>query len=118
MKMKNVITVIAFALVILLGTDSTVAQGLAQNADRPEVIAKAKTADLSKTLELNGDQQRSIFRALVTNEVSYSKQIKGKNLSDAQVIADKKKLDDALTTSMKKTLTADQFEKWKTLPKQ
>jgi hypothetical protein len=116
--MKNILTVIAFALVMLVGIDSTVAQGLTQNADRPEVIAKAKTADLSQTLELNGDQQRSVFRALVTNEVNYSKHIKGKNINDVQVNADKKKFDDALMNSMKKTLTAEQFEKWKTLQKQ
>ncbi len=116
--MKNVITVIAFALVMLFGIDNAVAQGLTQDADRPEVIAKTKTADLSEKLQLNGDQQRSVFRALVANEVSYGKHINGKNLSDAKVSADKKKFDDVLMTSMKKTLTADQFEKWKALPKQ
>jgi hypothetical protein len=116
--MKKVITVIAFALVILFGADSTVAQGLTQDADRPEVIAKTKTADLNKTLQLNGDQQRSVFRALVANEVSYKKYINGKDSNDAKVIADKKKFDDVLMTSMKKTLSADQFEKWKALPKQ
>ncbi|MGK0427640.1 MAG: hypothetical protein ACJAUR_001754 [Ulvibacter sp.] len=116
--MKNVITVIAFTLVTLLGINSAVAQGLTQDADRPEVIAKTKTADLSETLQLNGDQQRSVFRALVANEVSYKKNISGKNPSDAQVISDKKKFDDALMTSMKKTLTPEQFEKWITLPKQ
>jgi len=116
--MKNVITVIAFTLVMLFGIDGAVAQGLSENADRPEVIAKTKTANLSETLQLNGDQQRSVFRALVANEVSYKKHINGKNLSDAKVSADKKKFDDALMSSMKKTLTADQFEKWMALPKQ
>ena len=116
--MKNVITVIAFALVMLLGVNTTVAQGLTQDADRPEVIAKNKTADLNKTLGLNGDQQRSVFRALVANEVNYRKHVNGKNLSDAKVSADKKKFDDVLMTSMKKTLTAEQFTKWKALPKQ
>ena len=116
--MKNVITVIAFTLVMLFGIDGAVAQGLTQNADRPEVIAKTKTADLTESLQLNGDQQRAVFRALVANEVSYGKHIKGKNLSDANVSADKKKFDYALMTSMKKTLTADQFQKWMALPKQ
>ena len=116
--MKNLITVIAFILVMLFSIDGAVAQSLTQDADRPEVIAKTKTADLSEKLQLNGDQQRSVFRALVANEVSYRKNINGKNLSDAKVSADKKKFDDALITSMKKTLTADQFEKWKAMPKQ
>ncbi|MFT5236419.1 MAG: hypothetical protein ACI9M9_000003 [Flavobacteriaceae bacterium] len=116
--MKNVITVIAFALVMLLGIDTTVAQALTQNTERPEVIAKTETANLSEALQLNGDQQRSVFRALVANEVSYRKHINGKNLSDAKVSADKKKFDGVLMTSMKKTLTAEQFTKWKALPKQ
>ncbi|MFT5983128.1 MAG: hypothetical protein ACI9RM_001569, partial [Ulvibacter sp.] len=73
--MKNVITVIAFALVMLLGIDTTVAQALTQNTERPEVIAKTETANLSEALQLNGDQQRSVFRALVANEVSYRKHI-------------------------------------------
>ena len=116
--MKNLRTIIAFTLVLILGVDSAFAQDLTQDANRPEVIAKTKTANLSEALQLNGDQQRSVFRALVANEVSYKKNIIGKNPSDAQVIADKKKIDDALIASMKKTLTAEQFEKWKTLPKQ
>jgi hypothetical protein len=102
----------------MLGVDSAFAQDLAQDANRPEVIAKTKTADLSETLQLNGDQQRSVFRALVAKEVSYKKNISGKNPSDIQVIVDKKKIDDVLMTSMKNTLTAEQFEKWKTLPNQ
>lgn len=115
--MKNVITVIAFAFVMLLGVNTTVAQTLSQDTDRPEVIAKNKTADLNEVLELDGDQQRAVFRALVANEVNYRKHINGKDLNDAKVIADKKKFDDVLTASMKQTLTADQFTKWKALPK-
>ena len=116
--MKNVITVIVFALVALFTTNSAVAQSLTQDADRPEVIAKTKTAQLNEMLQLNGDQQRTVFRALVANEVSYKKQINGKDINNASVIANKKKVDAALTTSMKNTLTADQFLKWQALTKQ
>ena len=116
--MKKIITVIAFAFVMLFGVNTTVAQGLTQDTDRPEVIAKKKTANLSETLGLNGDQQRAVFRSLVANEVNYKKHVNGKDLNSAKVIADKKKFDDVLTTSMKRTLTAEQFTKWKALPKQ
>jgi hypothetical protein len=116
--MKNIIKVIAFSFVMLLGSNTMVAQNLTQDADRPEVIAKTKTADLNKVLVLDGDQQRAVFRALVANEVNYRKHINGKNINDAKVAADKKKFDDALTAAMKQTLTAEQFAKWKALPKQ
>jgi len=116
--MKNLLTIVAFAFIMLLGVNSAGAQTLKQDADRPEVVAKQKTADLSETLNLNGDQQRSVFRAMVANEVNYRKHINGKDMNNAKVIADKKKFDDVLTTSMKKVLTADQYKKWAAMPKQ
>lgn len=115
--MKNLLTIIAFAFVMLLGVNTASAQTLKQDADRPEVVAKQKTADLSETLNLNGDQQRSVFRAMVANEVNYRKHVSGKDLGDAQVMADKKKFDDVLTTSMKRVLTDAQYKQWLALQK-
>lgn len=116
--MKNLITLFAFSLFMLFNTNSAFGQRLTQSADRPEVIAKTETANLNEKLQLNGDQQRSVFRALVAKEVNYRKHIDGKDLSDVKVSADKKKFDDVLMTSMKKTLTPEQFKQWKALPKQ
>ena len=110
--MKNLFKVITFSLVMLFGITNVSAQKLSQNQDRPEVVAKSKVAQLSKTLDLTGDQERSVFRALVAQEVNYRKHINGKSLSDATVAANKKKYDDALKASMKKHLTATQFKKW------
>lgn len=116
--MKNLITIVIFSIVMLFGSTNTIAQSLTLNSDRPEVIAKTKTASLNEKLQLSGDQQRSVFRSLVAKEVNYKKNIHGKDISDVKVIAAKKKYDDALTTSMKKTLTAAQFKQWKAMPNQ
>ncbi|GER57988.1 hypothetical protein [Patiriisocius marinus] len=113
--MKNIFKVIAVAAVFLLGMQNTTAQTLSQDQDRPEVIAKQKTSDLSDALNLTGDQQRYIFRALTAKEVNYRKHINGKDATNPEVIANKKKYDDLLVKSMKKTLTAEQFTAWEAM---
>lgn len=110
--MKNIVKVIALSFVMLLGMGTMSAQGLKQDQNKPEVIAKTKTADLSQKLELNGDQQRAVFRALVSKETNYKKHIVGKDLKDATVMASKKEFDNALDAAMKSTLTAAQYQKW------
>lgn len=110
--MKKIITVFAFAVTMLLGIQSTFAQQLSQDKSRPEVIAKAETAKLTETLNLSGEQGRTVFRALVAKEVGYQKSVDGKDTKDATVVAEKKKLDDQLKTAMKKTLSADQYAEW------
>ncbi len=110
--MKKLITVFAFASVILLGVQSISAQSLSQDNTRPEVIAKTETAQLTDALNLDGDQSRAVFRALVSKEVSYQKSVSGKDPKDAGVIGDKKRIDAQLKASMKKALTAEQYAKW------
>lgn len=110
--MKNLLTIFAFALTMFLGGQTISAQELSQDSSRPEVIAKTETAKLTKTLGLSGDQGRAIFRALVAKEVGYNKKVAGKNIKDAAVAAEKKKLDDQLKEGMKKILTAEQYTQW------
>ena len=110
--MKQLITVFVFAITMILGVQTTSAQSLSQDKSRPEVIAKAETAKLTESLGLSGDQGRTVFRALVAKEVGYQKNVDGKNLKDASVASEKKKLDDQLKEAMKKTLTADQYNNW------
>ncbi len=110
--MKNIITVFVFAVTMLFGVQTSSAQELSQDNSRPEVIAKSETAKLTKTLDLSGDQSRAVFRALVAKEVGYQKNVQGKDEKSASVSAEKKKLDDQLNASMKKTLSADQYAKW------
>lgn len=102
--MKNILTVFAFAVTLLLGVQTSSAQQLSQDKSRPEVKAKTETAALTESLGLNGDQGRAVFRALVAKEVGYQK--------SADDSASKKKLDDQLKDAMKKTLTAEQYAKW------
>ncbi|MBL4664016.1 MAG: hypothetical protein JKY22_10800 [Flavobacteriaceae bacterium] len=116
--MKNIFKIIAVSFVMLIGTGTMSAQGLKQNQNKPEVIAKTQTAKLSQELVLNGNQQRAVFRALVTKESNYKKQISGKDMKNAAVRANKSKIDNTLEAAMKKTLTADQYKKWLTLREQ
>ena len=104
--MKKLLSVLAFAFVMVLSVQNATAQ------ERPEAVAKTQVAELSTELGLNGDQQRTLFRALVANEINYRKYVNGKDMSSASVQADKKKFDTALDAAMKKNLTADQYNKW------
>lgn len=111
--MKNLITVFAFAASMFFGIQTASAQkSLSQDQERPEVIAKQETATLTDNLGLNGDQTRATFRALVAKEVSYQKSVNGQDMNSAAVKAEKQKADAALSDSMKKILTAEQYAKW------
>ena len=114
-NMKNLIKTLAFAFIVMLGINISSAQGLTQDTSRPEVIAKKKASQLSETLDLTDDQKRSVYRALVSNEVGYKKQVIGKDANSAAVKSEKKKIDAALKASMKKTLTPEQYKKWLSL---
>ena len=110
--MKKLIAVFAVAVTMLLGVQTTSAQQLSQDKSRPEVIAKAETAKLTESLNLNGEQSRTVFRALVAKEVGYQKNVDGKDAKDTSVAAEKKRLDEQLKEAMKKTLTDEQYAKW------
>ena len=110
--MKNLLTIVAFALVMMFGVQSTNAQDLKQNDQKVEVIAKTQVAELSAELGLSGEQQRSLFRAFVQKESNYRKQINGKNAADANVVANKKNIDATFKTTVKKYLTDEQYQKW------
>tara|TARA_Y100000815_G_scaffold267237_1_gene286489 strand:- start:18405 stop:18779 length:375 start_codon:yes stop_codon:yes gene_type:complete len=116
--MKNLVKIALFSFVMILGMGSMTAQTLQQDQNSPEVVAKQKTAKLSEMLNLTGDQQRAVFRALVVKENNYNKYVNGKDAKSAEVMAAKKKQDEILETSMKKALTNDQFQKWKSLSNQ
>lgn len=116
--MKNLIKIVAFSFVLLFGMGTMNAQTLKQNQDSPEVIAKKQTESLSNALSLNGDQQRAVFRALMVKESNYSKDVNGKDMKSASVIAAKKKHDEVLEISMKKALSAEQYQKWQGMREQ
>jgi len=113
--MKNLLSVLAISCVMLFGMGNVNAQNLTQDQDRPEVIAKAKVAELSPKLELDGTQQRALFRAYTAHESNYKKHVHGQDKSSPQVQANKKKFDDVLKVSVKKALTSEQYTKWLTL---
>ena len=111
--MKKLVSIFAFALVMILSTQQISAQSLSQNQSKPEVVAKSQVAALTTQLGLSGDQSRTLYRAFVAKEVNYRKQVLGQDAKSATVISNKKKIDDTFMSSMKKTLTEKQFSEWK-----
>ena len=108
--MKNLFSIIAFACVMMLSVQTVSAQNISQNQDRPEVIAKTQLLELSNSLELTGEQNRTLYRALVTQEVSLRKSDLAENKANS--VADKEKANKVFYDQMKKTLTPEQFKKW------
>lgn len=116
--MKKLVTFIALIGLFMVGITNAQAQSLSQDSDRPEVIAKATVAKLSKGLNLSGDQERALFRAYVQKEVNYNKNVKGKDVNNAAVVTTMQKYNDQLMAAVKKTLTAEQFKKWQAMQPQ
>ncbi|MFK5983196.1 MAG: hypothetical protein QM499_09800 [Flavobacteriaceae bacterium] len=110
--MKNLLSIITFAFVMMLSTQNVSAQNLSQNQERPEVAAKAELHDLTNQLNLTGDQGRTLYRALVTKEVSYRKSAEANGEKSPQLTSDMKKADAVFYAEMKKVLKDDQFKKW------
>jgi len=111
--MKNLLSIIAFVFVITLSSQSINAQSLSQDKDKVEVVAKSQVVDLAKKLNLNDDQQRTLYRAFVSREVNYRKLVNGQDPKNEKVIANKNKIDVTFDSSMKKTLTEKQYSEWK-----
>ena len=91
--MKNLFKIIAIALFVFAGTQAVNAQELKKDADRPEVIAKAQVNAIDAKLDLNGDQERALFRAIVSRIVNDRKLVDGQDLNDASVKANKAKIE-------------------------
>jgi hypothetical protein len=102
--MKKLITLIAVLFAFVFNAHDANAQ------QKPEEIAKLKTAELSEILELNGDQQQAMWRALVKMESAYAKQVTGKDLSNPTVAAAKKEIDATLAERVKAILTPEQYK--------
>ena len=110
-KMKNIFSLVVLATLVLFSSQSLSAQSLKQNQDRPEVIANNELQILTIELDLNDIQRRTLFRALVTKEVSFRKSDLNENKTTMEI--DKKKANDDFHSQMKKTLEPNQYKKWK-----
>lgn len=108
--MKKILSIVT--LILFFSVQSVIAQTLTEDQDRPEVIAKAQVDMLTSKLELTGEQSRTLYRAFVLKEVNYKKHITGKDLKDASVALEKRKIDSNLNKSIKNTLTEDQYKTW------
>ncbi len=96
-----------FCLFLGLMSQPVFGQRLQQDNSRPDEAAKIQVDQLSQTLNLEGAQQRSLFRALVS-EATRSGQSPQKLLSDAS-----KNQNQAFLQTVQGILTPEQFRKWK-----
>lgn len=104
--MKKILSLIILVFALAFNAQDALAQ------QKPEDIAKIKTATLSETLELTGDQQRALWRALVKKESAYAKQVTGQDLNNAAVRAAKNEIDATLEKDVKAFLTPEQFKQF------
>lgn len=104
--MKKIITLGFFAIALFFSTQSIYAQ------ERVEDVAKLQVAKLSEAVQLTGEQQRTLFRVFVAKESGYAKQIKGKDLNNADVAKAKTTIDTNFEKELKAVLTAEQFKKY------
>lgn len=105
--MKKFLGLMAIIFTLTFNIQDTNAQ------QRPEEIAKNKVAEVSRVLELTGEQQRALWRVFVKKESAYAKQVAGNNLSNASVAAAKKDIDATFEKELQEVLTPEQYKKYK-----
>ena len=110
--MKKFLSVVAFAFIIALGSQTMQAQSLSQDSSRPEVIAKTQLAKLTESLDITADQERTLFRAFVQKEVNYNRYVNSGKFSAEKSKSNAAKYDVALDEALRKTLTEAQYTKW------
>ncbi len=95
--MKKLITLVLIAFAFIFSVQDVNAQ------QRPEEVAKLKVAELSQTLDLTGDQQRSLWRVMVKKESALAKE--GASTKEIEATFDKE---------IKEILTPEQYQKYLT----
>lgn len=95
--MKKLITLVLIAFAFIFSVQDVNAQ------QRPEEVAKLKVAELSQTLDLTGDQQRSLWRVMVKKESALAKA--GESTQEIESTFDKE---------IKEILTPKQYQKYLT----
>lgn len=90
-----------------LMTQPVFGQKLQQDNSRPDEAAKIQVDQMSQTVNLDGSQQRALFRALVSEST--------RSGQSPQILLAKaaKNQNEAFLQTLKSILTPDQFRKWK-----
>lgn len=105
--MKRLIAILVVLFAVAFSTQDANAQ------QRPEDVAKIQIAAISETLELNGEEQRTLFRVFVKKEAAYARQVTGQDLSNPSVAAAKKDIDATFEKELKAALTPEQYKMYK-----
>ena len=105
--MKKVITLCLFALVMILGTESVMAQSTAIHTEI-NTEATNKTQELRKQLKLDKSQLEPIYKAF-QNHGKRAAELEESNPSKEAIL----KLNAELDNKIQTILTEEQFEKYK-----
>lgn len=110
--MKKIGLVLLFAFVL---TAVSMAQGREQRNFDPKEMAKRQTEELTKTLDLNKDQQKKVLA--LNNEMGEKMSAMREDMRDGggdrEAMREKmNKLRDEQNKEMKKILTEDQYKKY------
>ncbi len=95
--MKKLITLLLIAFAFIFSVQDANAQ------QRPEEVAKLKVAELSQSLDLTGDQQRSLWRVMVKKESALAKEG-----------ASTQEIEATFVKEIKEILTPEQYQKYLT----
>lgn len=105
--MKKYLSLLSFVAIFFMGMQFSNAQS--SNRQSPESIAKQKTYELHQLLDLSGEQQSGVYRALVDAEQNMSELVKMDATSKLRQNGIKT-VNDRVLESFKKILTPEQFE--------
>ena len=112
--MKKILLYCSMIVILLLGTQSIVAQEEIKN---PEAIAKEKTYKLSQEIGLDGNQQRLVWRTFLAREKAKI-EIEKSDLSAKHNEKAFMKADESFQISMQEYLTDEQYGKFKKIAKE
>lgn len=108
--MKKVITLCLFAFIMILGTESVMAQNSKlENTIEINNIASKKTEALRKYVKFTNEQRDEIYNALKTYGQAKAS-IKGKPENEEENVKIEKQLDD----KVKEILSDEQYDRYKT----
>lgn len=109
--MKKLFTLIVFAFALVLGSqDAQAQQSIKGNA---EAEAKAMVSELNDELQLNGDQQRALFRAYVAKDYQTREYLKDLNKGSQAYNEKKAEIEKTFDERAQEVLSAEQYADFK-----
>jgi hypothetical protein len=109
--MKKYVSLFSFVALFFIGMQSSSAQ-TTEKQQSPEAIAKQKTAELDKLLDLSGKQQGAIFDVLLDAEQT-KKELQQDNVPKERKQIGEESIANNITANFEKILTPLQYATYK-----